>query len=140
MGSMHVMPPAGDDAFDFDMAAATVQSNAADVHMMLRLLVKQLSGVLGKRLVVERAGGLLRRSDDIRAVQLTMGDDVLRADVDGDAVRCTVGHSSGGIRIRSERVGMDEWLKHLLRCLQAEAAHSETARVALQNIVIGGPS
>ena len=137
---MRVMPPNADEAFDFDLAAATLQSNATDVHMMLRLLVKQLSGVLGKRLVVERAGGLLRRSDDVRAVELTMGNDVLRAEVDGDTVRCTVGHSSGGIRIRSEQVGMDGWLKRLLQGLQAEAAHSEQARVALENIVIGGPS
>jgi len=137
---MQAMSPDADEAFDFDMAAATVQSNAADVHMMLRLLVKQLSDVLGKRMVVERAGGFLRRSDDVKAVELSMGDDVLRADVEGDAVVCTIGHSSGGIRIRSERVGMDEWLKRLLRLLQAEASHSETARTALHNIVIGGAS
>ena len=134
------MTPGAGEAFDLDMAAATLQSNAADVHMMLRLLVRQLGDVLGKRLTVEKAGGFLRRSDDIKAVQLAMGDDVLRADVEGDAVRCTIGHSSGGIRIRSEQVGMDEWLKRLLLSLQAEARHSETARRALENIVIGGPS
>jgi len=134
------MAPGDDEAFDFDMAAATLQSNSADVHMMLRLLVKQLGDVLGKRLAVERSGGLLRRSDEIRSVELTMGDDVLRADVDGDSVRCTVGHSSGGIRIRNEQVGMDEWLRRLLQGLQAEAHHSERARVALENIVIGGAS
>ena len=40
-------------------------------------------------------------------------------------MRCTIGHSSGGIRIRSEQVGMDAWLTRLLTTLQAEAAHSE---------------
>jgi len=134
------MAPDAGEAFDFDMAAATLQSNASDVHMMLRLLVNQLGDVLGKRLTVEKAGGFLRRSDDIKAVQMAMGDDVLRAEVDDHAVRCTIGHSSGGIRIRSEQVGMDEWLKRLLVALQAEARHSETARQALENIVIGGPS
>ena len=130
----------GGEAFDFDMAAATLQANASDVPMMLRLLVKQLGDVLGKRLTVEKAGGFLRRSDDIKAVELAMGDDVLRAEVEGSAVRCSIGHSSGGIRIRSEQVGMGEWLKRLLQSLQAEASHSETARRALENIVIGGAS
>ncbi|HUY21449.1 MAG TPA: hypothetical protein VMV22_03815 [Acidimicrobiales bacterium] len=132
------MAPGTDEAFDFDMAAAALQSNTADVHMMLKLLVRQLTDVLGKRLRCERAGGILRKSDDIRSVEMTMGDDVLRAEVDGATVRCSIGHSSGGIRIRNETVSMDEWLKRLLMSLKAEAAHSENARVALENIVIGG--
>jgi hypothetical protein len=130
----------GEDAFDLDMAAASLQANSVDVPMMLKLLVNELSDVLGKRLEVERGGGLLRRSDAIRAVQIAMGEDQLRAEVDGATVRCTIGHSSGGIRIRSSRVDMDEWLRHLLAGLRAEAAHSDRARQALENIVIGGQS
>jgi len=134
------MTSSPDEAFDFDMAAASLQANTADVHMMLKLLVRQLADVLGKRLVFERAGGLLRRSDEVKSVELSLGDDVLRAEVDGASLRCTIGHSSGGIRIRSEQVTMDEWLRRLLQGLQAEAQHSERARLALENIVIGGPT
>lgn len=134
------MTSSPDEAFDFDMAAASLQANTADVHMMLKLLVRQLADVLGKRLVFERAGGLLRRSDEVKSVELSLGDDVLRAEVDGASLRCTIGHSSGGIRIRSEQVTMDEWLRRLLQGLQAEAQHSEHARLALENIVIGGPT
>ncbi len=32
---------------------------------------------------------------------------------------------------------MGEWLRRLLQGLQAEAAHSESARLALERIVIG---
>jgi len=128
----------GEDAFDLDMAAASLQANSVDVPMMLKLLVNELTDVLGKRLVVERGGGLLRRSDVIKSVEIAMGDDDLRADVDGATVHCTIGHSSGGIRIRSARVEVDEWLRRLLAGLRAEAAHSDRARQALENIVIGG--
>ncbi|HUI05141.1 MAG TPA: hypothetical protein VLZ77_16500 [Acidimicrobiales bacterium] len=126
------------DGFDLDMAAASLQANSVDVPMMLRLLVNEVGDVLGKRLVVERAGGLFRKSDAVKSVEVTVGDDTLRAEVDGGTVRCSVGHSSGGIRIRSAQVDMDEWLRRLLQALQAEAAHSERARQALENIVIGG--
>ena len=34
---------------------------------------------------------------------------------------------------------MDAWLTRLLTTLQSEAAHSEQTRLALENIVIGGP-
>jgi hypothetical protein len=49
-------------------------------------------------------------------------------------------HASGGIRIRSEQVGMDAWLTRLLTILHNEAAHSEQTRLALENIVIGESS
>jgi hypothetical protein len=71
-------------------------------------------------------------------VRVTLGNDSLEADVEGTSVRCTIGHSSGGIRIRSEQVDMATWLTRLLSTLQAEAATSEQTRVALENIVIGG--
>ncbi|MGD0380437.1 MAG: hypothetical protein ABSC30_10685 [Acidimicrobiales bacterium] len=128
------------DAFDLDMAAAMVQSNATDVHIMLKVLAGQLSEVLGPRVVVERAGGLLRKSNEVKALEVTLGDDVLRAQVEGGSVRCSVAHSSGGIRIRSESVDLDSWLKRLLTALKEEAVHSEGARQALERIVIGGSS
>ena len=128
------------DAFGLDMAAAMVQSNATDVHIMLKVLAGQLAEVLGPRVVVDRAGGLLRKSNEVKALEVTLGDDVLRAQVEGGSVRCSVAHSSGGIRIRSESVDLDSWLKRLLTALKQEAAHSEGARQALERIVIGGSS
>jgi hypothetical protein len=130
----------GGDAFDLSMAVSSLQSNSTDSRMMLKLLVAQLAEVLGGRIVVERAGGRFRKSDEIRSVQITLGNDTLRADVDGPTVRCTIGHASGGIRIRSEQVAMDAWLTRLLTILHSEAAHSEQTRVALENIVIGESS
>jgi hypothetical protein len=132
-------PGAGDAAFDLSMAVSQLASNSTDLRIMLKLLVSQLAGVLGDRIMVEHAGRL-RRSDEIKSVRITLGDDTLEAVVEGASVRCSIGHSSGGIRIRSERVGMDTWLTRLLSTLQSEAAHSEQTRLALENIVIGGQS
>ena len=126
-------------AFDLSMAVSQLASNSTDLRIMLKLLVAQLSGVLGDRVTVERAGRF-RRSDEIKSVRITLGDDTLEALVDGGSVRCSIGHASGGIRIRSEQVGMDTWLTRLLTTLQSEAAHSEQTRLALESIVIGDQS
>ena len=126
-------------AFDLSMAVSQLASNSTDLRIMLKLLVAQLTDALGDRITVERAGRF-RKSDEIKSVRIILGDDALEAAVDGGTVRCTIGHSSGGIRIRSERVGMDAWLTRLLTTLQTEAAHSEQTRVALENIVIGDQS
>jgi hypothetical protein len=131
---------AGGDAFDLEMAISQLASNSTDLRIMLKLLIQQLSEVLGSRIQVERAGGRFRKSDDIKAVQITLGDDTLRAEVEGASVRCSIGHASGGIRIRSEQVGMDAWLTRLLTILHSEASHSEKTRLALENIVIGESS
>jgi hypothetical protein len=128
-----------DAAFDMSMAVSQMAANSTDLRIMLKLLVSQLSDVLGDRMAVERAGRF-RKSDDIKSVRIILGNDTLEAVVQGASVRCSIGHSSGGIRIRSEQVGMDVWLTQLLSTLQSEAAHSEQTRVALENMVIGGPS
>ena len=129
----------GDAALDLSMAVSQLASNSTDLRIMLKLLVSQLSDVLGDRMAVERAGRF-RKSEDIKSVRITLGNDTLEAVVEGASVRTSIGHSSGGIRIRSEQVGMDVWLTQLLTTLQSEAAHSERARAALENIVIGGSS
>jgi hypothetical protein len=132
------LEPAGPGAsFDLEMAVSSLASNSTDVTIMMRLLVGELGATLGGRLVVERRGSRFRRSDELSSVQVTLGNDVLRADIDGASVRCTIGHSSGGIRIRSDQVDMATWLKHLLGALQKEAAQSETTRLALESIMIG---
>ncbi|MGH9055996.1 MAG: hypothetical protein ACRDYY_09075 [Acidimicrobiales bacterium] len=129
-----------DDGFDLELATASLLGDNRDVRMLLKVLVAQLSGALGDRLTVERHGGLLRKSDEIKSVEAAIGAEEFRAEMRGGSVGCSVGHSSGGIRIRSENVGMDEWLRRLLAGLQSEAAHSQAARLALENIVIGGPA
>ncbi len=127
----------GDAAFDLSMAVSQLASNSTDLRIMLKLLVAQLSDALGDRMAVERAGRF-RKSDEIKSVRIALDDDSLEAVVDGGSVRCSIGHSSGGIRIRSEQVGMDQWLTRLLGTLQAEAANSEKTRQALEHMVIGG--
>ncbi|MHB1710932.1 MAG: hypothetical protein ACYCV7_05965 [Acidimicrobiales bacterium] len=127
-----------DDSFDLEMAAASLRADITDMHILLKVLVDQLKETLGDRLRIERAGGRFRKSDEIRSVQITMGGDHFDAVVNGLDLACTIGHASGGIRIRNDQVDVGTWIARLLAALQGEAAHSQTARQALENIVIGG--
>src|ERR1035437_8377749 len=127
-----------DDSVELDMAAASLRADLTDVHILLKVLVDQLRDTLGDRLRVERGGGRFRKTDEIKSVQISMGTDHFDAVVDGAGLLCTIGHASGGIRIRSDQVDVEEWIAKVLGALTAEAAHSQTARQALENIVIGG--
>ncbi len=127
-----------DDSFDLSLAAASLRSNSSDVQMLLRALSLELADTLGAQLRVEHAGGRLRKSNLISSVRIGIAGDEFEASIDGSHLRCVIGHISGGIRIRSETVDMDQWLVRLLGALQREAVHNESARLALENIVIGG--
>jgi hypothetical protein len=127
-----------DKSFDLELAAAQLRADSSDVRILVKVLVDQLSDALGPRLKVERTGGRFRKSEEVKALTITMEDDQFDAVVDGPLLRCSIGHSSGGIRIRSEKVDMDTWLNRLLAVLQAEADHSQAVRLALEHIIIGG--
>ena len=128
-----------DSSFDLDLLASSLQADGGDVRLLLRALVGRLSGALGDRLTVERGGGVFRRSSEIRRVTVRLGDDTLDATVEDGGLACSVARSSGGIRIRSTRVTMDEWLRRLLGALRLEAASSSATRSALEDIVLGEP-
>ena len=99
-----------DEGFDLDAAIVSLEGSGRDGKVLLKLLVEQLSEALGNRLKVERAGGFLKKSNEIKKVSVQLGDDLLEAQVDGPTIRCTVGHTSGGIRIKSEQTDMSGWL------------------------------
>ena len=127
-----------DESFDLELAAASLRADGSDVGILVKVLADQLGDALGPRLEVQRAGGRFRKSDKVRSIRITMDGDQFDAEVDGPTLRCTIGHSSGGIRIRSEKVDVDEWLNRLLTVLKAEAANSQAVRQALESMVIGG--
>lgn len=130
-------PSGADGDLDLDMLASSLRADSGDVGVLLRALVTRLSGALGERLQVVRAGRL-RKSDEVRRLSIRLGDEQFDAEVRDGAVECTVGRSSGGIRIRSSRVGIDEWLVRLLGALRAEAETTQATRLALESLVIGG--
>ena len=129
-----------DQSLDIDMLASSLQADSGDVRMLLKALVTRLSGALGDRLKVERARrAAAPNGRDPPSNGLHRGRHP-RAAVNGTEVNCTVARSSGGIRIRSTKVTMDEWLRRLLGALRDEAASSSATRQALESIVIGRES
>ena len=127
-----------DESFDLELAAASLRADHSDVRILVTVLADKLAGALGSQLEVKRSGGRFRKSDEIRSIRITLDDDQFDALVDGSSLQCTVGHTSGGIRIRTEKVDVDAWLARLLAVLRTEAANSQAVRLALESMVIGG--
>jgi hypothetical protein len=126
---------------DMQMAAAALLADNKDVKMMLRVLGKTLQDAFGDRVeVAHSSGGLLRhQSEEIKSITVHLGPDEYQAEIQGRSVRCVVGRTSGGIRIRNEELAVEQWLGRLLDALQKEAVNNQSARAALQRVIIGGP-
>src|SRR6202167_2655359 len=127
-----------DESYDLNMAAAALRSNSSDLRLLIKSLCDELSDTLGERLKMQHGGGRFRKSNEISSVQITMANNLFEATLEGANLHCTLGHVSGGVRIRSETLDVNEWILKLLEALRDEAAHSDAARLALENIVIGG--
>jgi hypothetical protein len=123
-----------------EMAAAALLSDNRDVKTMLRLLAKTLQSTLGDRVeVTYRTAGILRRpTEEVRTVVVHLDSDDYVADLEGGSVRCSVGRSSGGIRIRNDQVPVEQWLARLLTALKELATRNQNARAALENVIVGG--
>ena len=126
---------------DMQMAAAALLADNKDVKMMLRVLGKTLQEAFGDRVEVAHASaGLLHhQSEEIKSISVHLGPDDYQAQLEGRSVHCVVGRTSGGIRIRNEELPIEQWLGRLLAALQKEAVNNQSARTALQNVIIGGP-
>ncbi len=128
-----------DEPLDLDLLASSLRADTGDVRVLLRVLVERLSGALGSRLRVQRSGGgLLRRPEQVEGLTIDLGEDQLEATMADGQLQCLVSRRSGGIRIRSVRVSMDEWLRRLLGALKDEATTSEATRSALESLLIAG--
>jgi hypothetical protein len=127
-------------SLDLDLLASSLHADSGDLRVLLKALVSRLADALGARLQVERTGGgglLRKKPGEISRVRVILGDDQLEAAVTDGRVECSIAHSSGGIRIRSVKVGIDQWLQALLVSLRDEAETSQTTRLALEGLLIG---
>jgi hypothetical protein len=133
------LDPGVPDQPDMALAVAAVLSNNSDVRMLLRVLGRTLQDALGDRVEIKHSGGglLHKKPDEVQAVLVRLEEDDYEANLEGRGVRCVIGRSSGGIRIRNEQLPVDQWLHRLLSALQQEAVGNESARQALENIVVG---
>ncbi len=128
-----------DDSFDLELAAASLRADSTDVRILVKVLADQLADALGPRL----HGAAGRRPVP----------EVRRDPFAPDRPSTTTSSrpkSTATPRLhhrtllgrhpdpQPEGRTWTTWLARLLAALKAEAAHSQSVRSALEDIVIGG--
>jgi hypothetical protein len=122
---------------DFDLAAAGLRADGADLRVSLEVLASKLEQALpAQTRVARRGGGLFGRGPKhVREVQVRLGELRYELTLDGARVAGFRERESGGIAIKREPLDPQAWIAALAEDLRAEAARSEQTRAALASLL-----
>ena len=123
------------EAPNFDLVAASLRADSADLRVFVESLAAKLDQSFPGRCRVRRAGMLGKGS--VRQISVELGDG--RYELTHDDGRISARRSSvvRGIALKSDELGLDEWIDSLAAEVVAEADRSERGRLALEKLVGG---
>ena len=120
---------------DIDLLAASLRADGADLSTFTEALATKLTQALPGATQVRR-GGLLGRGA-VQAIAVDAGGERLELHVRRGSIETVSSRVSGGITLKTEPVGTDEWLNRLSGALAAEAQRSQITRQALERLLYG---
>jgi hypothetical protein len=123
----------------FDLVAASLRADTTDLVAFVEALAVKLEGALPGDVAVERKGGGLLSRGTRRVQRISVGMDEARYDLEwaGQQLQTSRCNEVRGIVIKSERLGLDEWIDALSRELTERAQQSERSRTAIQRLLEG---
>ncbi len=123
------------EAPNFDLVAASLRADSVDLRVFVESLAAKLEQSFPGRCRVRRAGMLGKGS--VRQIGVELGDG--RYELTHDDGRISARRSSvvRGIALKSDELGLDEWIDSLAAEVVAEADRSERGRLALEKLVSG---
>jgi hypothetical protein len=120
---------------DFDLVAASLRADTDDLRVFVESLSTKLDQSFPGRCRVQRAG--LLGKGDVRRITVELGDSRYELSHDDGAVTARRSSVVRGITLKSEELGLGEWIDSLSADVVAEADRSERGRLALQRLLSG---
>jgi hypothetical protein len=121
----------------FDLAAAGLRADGSELSGSLEMLAGKLEGALpGRTRVQRRGGGLLGRgAKRVAELEVELGANRYQLQVRDGCLEGFRERQVGGIAIKREPLGPEEWLAALTSDLRVEAERSAQARDALERLL-----
>lgn len=121
----------------FDLAAAGLRADGADLRISLEALASKLEQALPGAARVQRSGGgLLGRGErSVREVRVDLGEARYELRFEGASLSGSRERVSGGISIKRETLDPGAWLTALTEDLRTQAQRSAQARTALEGLL-----
>jgi len=125
-------------AADFDLVAASLRADAADLRAFVEALTTKLEQSFPGRCRVQRAG--LFGKGAVRQISVELGESRFVLTHDEGAVSTRRARVVRGISLKNEELGLDEWIDSLAAGVIAEAGRSERGRLALEKLLTADSS
>lgn len=120
----------------FDLAASLLRTDGANTQTLAEALATKLEIALPQQTRVRRkATGVLSRRKRVQRVEVRLGDDAFLLSVADGGPQAARAKCVGGVIIKRQELGLEQWLTALDQALADEAHRSEQARQALERLL-----
>lgn len=125
-----------DPGMRFELLAASLRADAGDTLAFTEALANKLAGALPHRVRVERGGGLFSHARSIRRVAVNLGEwEYTLTHGPSGEVDTYRTHTVRGVTLKSEPLGLDQWIGALGDELAALAQRSAQDHAALRQLL-----
>jgi len=132
---------AADDAahtdLDIDLVTASLRADTSDLRAFVEALAVKLEAAVPGAVTVERRREGMFGPKRVRRIAVDASSQRLELRTDGAAIQTRCARLSGGIVLKNEDMGTDEWLRTLSEALADQARSSLTTRQALERLLNG---
>jgi hypothetical protein len=123
-------------AMGFELLAASLRADAGDARAFVEALARKLGDALPHRVHVDRHGGLFSHEHPVQRIQVQLGDwEYQLIGGPGGALEARRTHLVRGVALKSEQMGLDEWIDALSAELAELARHSAQDHEALRRLL-----
>ena len=128
---------AGAEGESFDLAAASLRADGAELSIAIEVLASKLEDALGEAVSVERrkVGGFRSRRREVQRIALTLGDEQFELRRASGALQCTRHKVVRGITLSHQEIPVSDWAKEVTEGVARTATLSEQTRLALEGLL-----
>jgi hypothetical protein len=121
------------EAGGFELLAASLRADARDLSTFLEALAGKLSASFPESTTIDREG--FRGRGSVKSISVGLGEHRYELQRRSGSVTCVRARSVRGIVLKSEELGLDDWIDALSRDLTEAAEQSERGRLALERLL-----
>lgn len=123
------------DDLDIDLIAASLRADQGDLHTFVEGLAVKLEQTMPGRVHVDRRRAALFGPKYVQRITLDAADQRLELRASNGSIETFCSRLSGGIVLKRDQLGVDEWIATLSEIVAVEAQRSGNARRALERLL-----
>ncbi len=124
-------------SLDFDTQAAWLRRFTADSEGNLRAFALRLREAMPERITIHESKGLFQRSAKITGVQIELGDNRYKLELDGSRLKASIALVVRGIALNTRPVDPAEWFARLVEETKQASNHARSLSQSLAGFMAG---